>query len=248
LTQLSQKTIDIVTRVMEVGRPFNIDVFIIDKDGIRARCSDKYIFLVQLEEYDFLEFESMCVSRITDFRNRLNFMTKLGKDFDMNIIDSKTLDSGDTVVRKMQMKSGKTSVEITGDNGSKYKLPKSINEPALVNFTITNESIEVLHGFPRAVQHKNKALNISGVSGIIAASTNDIEGDFANHILSTTPDFMTEGKLPRDFSFVYDITNLIPMMRGKLNIDISLTERGIMTTEIDEITVIIFPEKLVNKG
>jgi hypothetical protein len=233
---------------MEVGKPFNIDVFIVDKTGIRARCSDKYIFLVQADEFDFLEFESLCVARIPEFRNRLGFMTKLGKPFAMNIIDSKTLDSGDTVVRKLRMKSGMTSVEITGDNGLKYKLPKTINEAELVKFTITDESIEVLHGFPRAVQHKNKALNISGVSGIIAASTNDIEGDFANHILSTSPDWMTEEKQPRDFSFVYDSTNLIPMMRGKEGIDVSLTERGIMTTEIDGITVIIFPEKLVNKG
>jgi len=229
---------------MEVGRPFNIDVFIIDKTGVRARCSDRYIFLVQMEDYSFLEFESLCVSRIDDFRNRLNFMSKIGK-FNINIMDSKTLDSGDTVVRKLQMISGKTSVEIGGDSGTKYKLPTAISEAGFVKFTIDNDSIEVLHGFPRAVQHKNKALNISGVSGVIVASTNDIEGDYANHILSTTPEFLTQ---PRDFSFVYDVTNLIPMMRGRLEIDITLTERGIMTTKIDGITVIIFPEKLVNKG
>lgn len=244
MTQLSQKTVDIIERVMEVGKPFNIDVFIVDKTGVRARCSDRYIFLVQEEDYSFLEFESLCVSRITDFRNRLSFMKKIGK-FNMNIVDSKVLDSGDTVVRKLQMISGTTSIEIGGDVGSKYKLPKTTNDPDFLKFTIDHNSIEVLHGIPRAVQHKNKALNISGVNGIVVASTNDIEGDYANHILSTTPQFVTPA---RDFSFVYDITNLVPMMRGRMGIDVTLSERGIMTTEIDGITVIIFPEKLVNKG
>lgn len=168
--------------------------------------------------------------------------------FNIQIVDSKTLDSGDTVVRKLRMLSGTTSVEITGDNGTKYKLPRAINEENLVKFTISNESIEVLHGFPRAVQHKNKAINISGVKGVIVASTNDIEGDYANHILSTTPEFLTSDATAREFSFVYDITNIIPMMRGRMAMDLTLTERGIITTEIDGIEVIIFPEKLVNKG
>lgn len=233
---------------MNVGKLFNIDVFIIDKNGIRARCSDRYIFLVEKEDYSFLEFESLCISRIDEFRNRLSFMNKVSSGFNIEIVDSKTLDSGDTVVRKLRMLSGTTSVEITGDNGSKYKLPTAINEGNMVKFTISHDSIEVLHGFPRAVQHKNKAITISGVNGVVVASTNDIEGDYANHILSTSPEFLTDDKSPRDFSFVYDTTNLIPMLRGRMNVDIMFTERGIMLTEIDGITVIIFPEKLVNKG
>lgn len=246
-TILSQRTVDIIQRIVTVGKSVNIDVFIVDKAGIRARASESYIFLVQKEEFGFLEFESLCISRVPELNNRLSFMSKISgsSGFKIEVADSKTLDSGDTVVRKLRLKTGTTSVEITGDNGPKYKLPTGVNEPELVRFSINNESIDVLHGISRAVQHKNKAINISGVSGIIAASTNDIEGDYANHIMSTAPTFATE---PKDFSFVYNITNLLPILRGRMSVDIALTERGILTTVVEGITVIIFPEKLTNKG
>lgn len=246
-TTLSQKTIDIIQRLVTVGKAFNIDVFIVDKTGIRARASESYIFLVQNENYDFLEFDSLCINRIPELNNRLAFINNVSSKngFTMEIADSKTLDSGDTVVRKLRLKTGTTSVEITGDNGAKYKLPSSVDDPELVRFSMDNESVNVLHGFPRAVQHKNKAINIAGIGGIIAASTNDIEGDYASHILCKSPAFSGESS---DFSFTYNITNLIPMLRGRTNVDIVLTQRGIMLTVIEGITVIIFPEKLTNKG
>lgn len=242
---LSQKTLDVINNVLEVGKLFNIGVFIIDDFGIRAKAEESYIFLTQKVDFDFLEFDSLCISRVSELNTRLNFMENTsGKGgFNIYAAETKTLDSGDNIVLKLRMVSDTTSVEITADNGAKHDIPKTINEPELVSFTIDANSIEVLSGIQRAVQSKNKAINIEMVNGVIVTSSRDVHRDYMNHILSKTPVFVND---PAPFSFMYNLTNFVPMMRGRMKMDITLTERGLMLTELNGIKVIIFPEKIAD--
>jgi hypothetical protein len=242
---LSKETVSVIKNVIDTGKIFNVDVFIIDKTGIRARSNESYIYLAQKEDYGFLEFGSLCVNKITEFNKRLSFMESIsGKEgFDIELSGVKELDSGDTFVSKLQLVTSGTAVEIGGVNGSRYSLPWGIDDENLVSFDIEHNNIEVLSGFSRAVQNKKKSINIKGIDGIIVASSSDNEGDTATHILSSDSKFYNG---TRDFSFLYNIGNLTPMMRGRLNMAFTLTERGILLTELNGINIIIFPEKISN--
>jgi hypothetical protein len=245
MKKLCKQTIKVITDIIEVGKLFNIDVFIINKHGIRAKSADsRYIFLSKEEDFDFLEFDALCISRVNELKNRIQFMEKIADD-DFNIYASelKELDSGGEVVRKISLISKDTSIEVTGDNPSKYSIPKSVKDEKLVSFSINDNSAEVLSSLPRAIQHKNRAINISSKNGIIIASTRDVERDYATHILSENPVFI--GK-KQDFSFTYDMNTLVSMLRGTSNMNISLTHRGVILTTINDINIIIFPEKLTD--
>lgn len=245
MNELSNKTLNLINNIIDVGQLFNVEVFIMDKHGIRAKSDEAYIFLVQEENFDFLEFDSLCISRVSDLKTRMKFMeSSSGKSgFKVYAAETKTLDSGDVIVSKLRFMSQKTSIELTADNGAKHKLPRNIKEEPMVSFTIDHNSIEVLSALPRAIQNKNKALTIEGVDGVIVASSRDVHRDYVNHILSETPKYTGD---TTNFSFVYNLTNLIPMIRGRMGFDITLTPRGLMLAEINGIRIIIFPEKIAN--
>lgn len=247
MTTLCKKTVDTIKRTIETGKIFDIEVFVIDRQGIRAKSDKSYIFLSETGNFDFLEFDSLCVSKITELNNRLNFIDKIsGKDgYDVEVPSVRTLDSGDTIVNKLRLLSSGTAIEIGCSNAAKYKLPWKISESNLVSFNVNNDSSEVLNGFARVIQNKNRLLNIKGINGIIVATSCDDTGDNATHVLSTDPNFC-EDKV--DFSFVYNIGNVLPMLRGRMKTLFTLSVRGVLIVEINGITVMIFPEKNISLG
>jgi hypothetical protein len=245
MIKLSEKTLKIINDIIDVGQLFNIGVFILDKNGIRAKAEESYIFLMKHQPLDFLEFDSLCISRVSDFKTRMKFMeSSSGKSgFDIFAAETKTLDSGDNIVLKLRLISDRTSVEITGDNGAKNQLPKQVNDEDMVSFTLSHDSIEVLSKLPRAIQNKNKALNIKMVNGIVVASSRDVHRDYVQHIISESPEFMGDSE---PFDFTYNLTNIVPMIRGRMSLDVTLTKRGVMRTTLNDIDVAIFPEKIAD--
>jgi hypothetical protein len=240
---LSKKTVDLLKNVVETSKLFNIQIFIIDKQGIRAQSEESYIFLYKKENLDYLEFDSLCINRLPELKNRLNFIETIDSKTSFNIALSgiKKLDSGDTIVSKLNLISKNTSLEVGCGNPAQYKLPWGVTDNNLVKFTINNESIETLVAFSRIVQNKNKVINIKNVENVIIVTSTDNESDTATHIISKSPIFLNG---LTDFSFVYNINNLIPVMRGRLEIEFTLTERGILILEINGINALIFPEKI----
>jgi len=243
MKKLSKETIDIIRRLSDVSKVFNIGVFVIDKSGIRAKAEEAYIFLFQNTQFDFWGFHSLCINKVSEFNNRLSFMDKVSgsKGFDIELSQTKELDSGDKIALKLQLITKDTAIEIGCSNAAKYNFPKGINDEDLVTFTISNNSIETINRFSRIVQNKNKLLNIMGIEGIITASTEDTTGDTATHILSSNPNYVDSVE---DFKFTYNINNLLPMLRGRMSIDITLSKRGVLMTKLNDIDVIMLPEKL----
>ena len=243
MKSLSKKTIETIKRVAQTGKLFNIDVFIIDRNGIRAKSDASYIFLFDNTELDFLEFDSLCISKMSEFYNRLSFMDQLNDgDFSIDLAATKELDSGDILVSKLGFRAGKTFVEIGCANASRYKLPSKFDDNDVVSFTIKENDINVIKGFSRVVQNKNKTVNIKSIDGTIVLAAADNEGDTATHILTSNPKYYDETNT--DFSFIFSTTNILPMLRNTDSIEVTLTERGMLSTKVNGISVIIFPEKI----
>lgn len=242
MINLSKETINVIKRVADTSKLFDIEVFLIDKQGIRAKSDASYIFLSNRMDLSFLEFDSLCITKIKQFNDRLNLIEKLSSksSFEASLA-VKELDSGEKWGSKLRLITTGTAIEVGCVDGSRHGLPWDINDENMVSFTIDNNSIEVLNGLSRVVQNKNRSINIKGVDGIVVASSADDEGDMATHVLHKNPVFTMENK---DFSFIYNMGNILPMMRGKMSIDLTLTERGIMITDINDLKVMIFPEKI----
>lgn len=242
MKKLSSKTIEVIKRISEVGRAFNIEVFVLDKSGIRAKSDEAYIFLVQKENFDFLEFDSLCVSKISDFNSRLSFMNNM-TNFSVSLSQTKELDSGDIIVSKLRFVGDNTAIELGCADASRYKLPWDIKDDKLVSFEIGPESMNVLNTFPRIVHSKNRQLNIEGIDGIIVARARDVEGDEVTHVLSKDPEYVSD---PSNFKFCYSVNNVLSLIKTKRQeeITMTLTTRGVLESTVDGIKVMIFPEKL----
>ena len=244
MIKLSKETVDVIKRVVETGKIFNIEVFVVDDEGIRAKSDAAYVFLSQKLPLNSLEFDSLCVKRITEFNNRIGFIEKMSGDsgYDMEVTQLKEMDSGDKIVYKLRLLSDDTSIEVGCTDGSRYKLPWGVEGDKMVTFTLNDTNIKAITGFSRIVQNKNRTINIKSIGGVIVATSTDTAGDSATHIISKTPTF--HDGVTRDFSFIFNVMNLLPMTRGKSELDFSLTERGILMTEVNGINVMIFPEKI----
>lgn len=247
MTKLSKETVDVIKRVVEAGKIFNLEVFVIDSEGIRAKSDSAYIFLSEKRPLPFLEFDSLCVQKISEFNSRLNLIEKISGDrgYDMSASKIKETDSGDKLVSKLMLIGEGTAVEIGCADGSRHKLPWGTGDPKTVTFTLNQENMTVITGFSRIVQNKNRTINIKSSDGMIIVTSADITGDMATHIVSKSPVFH-DGS--RDFIFTYNVMNLIPMMRGKNSINLTITERGILMTEVNDINVMIFPERVAKTG
>lgn len=243
MINLCKETTDVIKRIVEAGKIFNLEVFVVDSEGIRAKSDSAYIFLSEKKALPFLEFDSLCVKKISEFNSRLNLVDKVGGDdgYDIQVSKLKEMDSGDKIVYKLLLMARGTAVEVGCADGSRYKLPWGVDDDKIVTFPLNQDNITVITGFSRIVQNKNRTINIKSVGGIIVASASDTTGDTATHVISETPTFHNGTK---DFSFMFNVMNLLPMMRGKSTVEFTLTDRGILMTEVNGINVMIFPEKI----
>lgn len=240
MSKLSSKTKTELQRILRVGKAFNVDVFIIDKAGMRARADEAYIYLYKMEDFDFLECDSICIAKVADLNNRIEFMKGIDAKFDIELVDTRELDGGDVMATKLGIRSSSTYIEVGCAAASSYKLPRSIADTNIVSFELDKTNMDVLNGLPRIMRNKNNIINIKAVSGVIIGCGTDTGGDTATHILTKSPKF-NAGKV--DFSFEYAAKNISPVLRLGQDQTFAITERGILVTEVDGITVVVLPEK-----
>lgn len=243
MNNLSQKTIDLLKSVIQTTSLFNMDVFIMDKRGVRAQSTESYIFLAQEMDLSFLEFDTFCVSEITELKNRLNFIESASHNNSYKIVISKTkeLDSGAIVVHRLNIMNNKTSIEVSGNSPERFSLPWGISDNNLITLNLNDESKEAIIGFARTMQNKNKIINIRCDNNVVLLSANDNSGNMANHIITTKPNFIGA---PRDFSFIYKHSNILSALKNSPDMDVTFSERGVMILNINNFKIMVFPEKI----
>jgi hypothetical protein len=240
--KLCNETVELIRKVINVGNAFNVEVFVINKEGIRAKSDTTYVFLSEKRDLDFLEFDSLCIARVGEFNKRLRFMDKLsgGDECEIGVSSLKELDDGTNMVYKLQMLAESTVVEVGGTESDQYKLPWMINDTNIVSFTFGTENVDAINGLSRVVQGKNKSINIKCVDGVIIATSTDVEGDRGTHMLSVNPEFVDT---PEDFSFMYNIDTLMPILKNSSTMKLTVTSRGIMTTKVEGMDAMVFSGK-----
>jgi hypothetical protein len=239
MIKLSSRTQNRIEKIVEVGKRFGLDVFIIDKKGIRAKCDESYVFLASKEDMSWLEVDSICINKIDQLNSRLRFIQNMTDNYSLSISETKELDSGEIIALKLQLNGPKTGMEIGCASPSRHKLPWEVSDEKFISFEMDEEDANVVNGFSRTVQNKNRTLNIKGVNSNVLLSATDNEGDKAIHVISTSPTFH-DG--PRDFSYVYKANDIAALLKSSKSMEITLTNRGFMLSDINGITSIIFPE------
>lgn len=241
--KLSQKTIGYIRKVVNLTTKLGLDVLIIDKNGIRARNTESYIYLMLGENFDWLEVDSICVNKMFDLSNRIKFIEEVcatnNSQYSIAIPSVKELDSGDKIAVKLQVNGHRTAIEVGCANAAKHKLPHAVTDEKLVSFIVDETSASVISGMGRVVRNQKNTVNIRGVNGSILLEGADNEGDNAVHLISKEPDFNAEEET---FSFSYDHRKLPPLItKGQLT-EFTITRNGFLLVEMDGLIATIFPE------
>jgi hypothetical protein len=244
--KLSAKTVGYIERISGISSRLGLDVFVMNKNGIKAKSQELYIFLVLDQEMPWLEVDSLCVNKIHEFNSRLNFVKQLcddeGVPFTVHVPEHKELDSGDKIAKKLRFDGPKTGVEVGCANGARYKLPSGVSDENLVSFVMDDDTSQIITGLGRVVRNKNNTVNIRAVKGSIFLEVIDNEGDSALHLITKSADWVTEQD---DFKFTYSHKKITPLIqKGKLT-KFTITERGCLLSDIDGLVAIIFPESQV---
>lgn len=241
--KLGAKTAGYIERISELSNRLGLDVFVMDKNGIKAKSQELYIFLVLEEEMPWLEVDSICVNKVPELYSRLSFVKQLsddeGKPFSIKVPEIKEMDSGDKIARKLRFDGPKTGVEVSCANAALYKLPSGVNDGNIVSFVMDDETGQVISGLGRVVRNKNNTVNIRSVNGSIFVEVVDNEGDNALHLITKSPEWVGD---PDDFSFVYSNKKVTPLIRRGALTKFTITERGCLLGDIDGLTAIVFPE------
>jgi len=241
--KLSAKTVGYIERISNLSSKLGLDVFVMDKNGIKAKSQELYIFLVLDEEMPWLEVDSICVNKVHEFNQRLNFVSQLCEDDGMplsvQVPEYKELDSGDKIAKKLRFDGPKTGVEVGCANGALYKLPSGVSDENLVDFVMDDDTSQVISGLGRVVRNKNNTVNIRAVKGSIFLEVIDNEGDSALHLITKSPNWVGEEE---DFRFTYIHKKITPLItKGQLT-KFTITERGCLLSDINGMVAIIFPE------
>jgi hypothetical protein len=241
--KLGAKTLGYIELITEISKRLNLDVFIMDKNGIKAKSQELYIFIVMEKEMPWLEVDSICVNKIQELNSRLSFIKKLAEDegesYSLRIPEHKELDSGDKIAKKIRIDGPRTGVEVSCANGSLYKLPSGIKDKNIVSFVMEDSTAKVISGLGRVVRNKNNTINIKGIKGNIFLEIADNEGDSALHLITKTPEFYTEDY---NFSYTYKHNKIVPLIQNGQLTKFTITERGCLLVDIKGLTAIVFPE------
>jgi hypothetical protein len=214
----------------------------IDKSGLRAKQDETAVYLIEPGDYSFLEFDSFYITRVSALFSRIKMFETTKMDYNM-FIDTKELDNGDKIVTTLVLKSDSTKASFGCCTlPQKARMPKKVNDPTLVDFTVDKKSIDVLKRGVSAMGGEFVTLYNDGDK--IYAKVRDIEGDTLTHTISE--DYNISLPDVDDFSFEYEFKVAIPLLwesaREHEEFRIRLTRRGIMGLNINGLNMYIFAE------
>lgn len=244
MIKLSEETKAIIAFAVKYCGLVKIDSLLIDKSGIRAKQDLTAVYLIEPGDYNFLEFDSLYITRIGSLVPRIKMFEGSKRSYDL-YVDLKELDNEDTVVKQLIIKSGSTEIKFSCSTmPQKSRLPKKVNDPLYYEFDMEKDSLDIL---TKGVSAMGASfIKIFTEGGEIKTSVKDIEGDTLNHVMTSSFEKIHKDS-EDEFNFEYDFKVMLPLLKeaakeGDNTLNIQLTRRGIMRLTINELSMYIFPE------
>lgn len=222
-----------------------IESVFITKEVITAKQDETAVYLVEPGDYDFLEFDTLYIDRISSLAPRLKLFESTKQDFEISAV-IKDASNGEKWVQQLILKNNKTSVRFNCGNPARLnrdKMPRVINESLYYRFEMTKDSLETLSRGLSAMGAST--MKIFTENGSVLCDVKDVEGDTLCHKIAedfTALDTNSED----DFEYEYSFKTMIPLfkeaMKSNPSFDIEITRRGIMKLEVNGLSLYVIPE------
>lgn len=239
-TKLTKATTKLLRESIRTAAALGIEKLVIDPHSLRGESKDNgTMMLFPFPDGMELEFGSIAVTRVPELISRLRI---LGDDGDI-IPDYKTRDSGEEFVFRLKLKKGRTSIDFKCADPAYVKAPKAFNDPDCFTFTVTKEDVEVMLS-AKSVMQADKVTLTSNAEGKVSFIVTASEGDKLVHEIESDLDTECDGS--DSFTVTYKTKILFPALREILtdtdSTGITITRRGVMKIELNEIPSYIFSE------
>jgi hypothetical protein len=238
--QISQDTINFLTRVIRVAKILKIENVVLDSECVRGNFQEEGSMIIHRDNLPTFEFNSLGISRIGTLDVRLNL---LGADYTITA-DEKEKTATEKVITKLIMTNDKTEVEFKcADPATMPKAPKKLLDPIFFTFKINEDSVALLSKAQSAVRGETISLVGSKKSGVVG-KISDTDGDMLNHVIATELTVTPESDKEK-FYFSYKNKIILPLLKeavGKDELVIKVTKRGMLNINVLGINVYITAE------
>lgn len=242
---LSEDSKNIILFAAKYCNLVKIESVFITKEVITAKQDETAVYLVEPGNYDFLEFDTLYIARISSLAPRLKLFESTKSEFDIGAV-IKDANNGEKWVQQLILDNGKTVAKFNCGNPARLnrdKMPRVINESLYYRFEMTKDSLDTL----------SRGLSAMGASTMkiftkneeVFCDVKDIEGDTLCHKVAT--EFVSlHDDSEDDFEYEYSFKTMIPLFREAMkespSFDIEITRRGIMKLEISGLSLYVIPE------
>lgn len=237
--KFKKQTTDYIKQVIHIAHLLGIEGLIIDSESARGSSQESALgILSKFPANTVHEFDTIAISRVATLRSRMQL---LGEDFDI-IPEYKTLSDGKTLLYRIKLKKGKTSIEFKCANPAQIKTKKNINDAKCFTFRIESETIKILNRISSAMSTETVTFS-SNDGNTVNINISDGEGDIFNHLVSDTVQIhLPETK--KTFTTSLKLKTLITLFKEEKNggIDLDVTQRGLICLKIHNIDCFVFPE------
>ncbi|PPD55738.1 MAG: hypothetical protein CTY12_00330 [Methylotenera sp.] len=242
--QVTNKEMDFIQRVIKTATLVGIENIIIEPGKIRAMDEAQTVVLFQNNNIPDLSFGSIGINRINTFNDRVD-LAKNGDNFKVEATtsgdnptmgfdrwDPNTDDRQPMWVRSLLFTSKGMKIEYRCASPKTIKAPKQSAGTIQFSIDVNPEMLEMIRKGKSAM--KSKFVNIVGNSEGASIEISDDSSDVLTYHFT---DFInTTGPEP-DFSYKYEIDQLVPVLKTNPVGTIAITARGTLIFDVNGIDI-----------
>jgi len=242
MIKVCQQTKEIIAAATKYCSLIKIESVLIDKSGIRAKNEESAVYVIEPNDFDFLEFDKIFINRVDAFTKRLKMFESSKIDYDI-LVDVKESD-GETYAARSVIKGGNTQVEIRCGNPDivvNGRWPKKFNDEIFYKLNIDPEELSIIkRGISAMGADTFEVYSEDG--NTVKIKITDVEGDVLSNELSSPMEALSDSA-EKVFGFSYAFKTAMPLLSqcASENSDIKISKMGVMCLKVSGIGVYVFP-------
>jgi hypothetical protein len=246
MEKLDKKIVDYIQSVIKTCSLCNIDQVSIESNIVRGQAIDSGKNIILFTENDIptnLPFAALGIGRVKVFSSRVSVLNP--DELEISF-ESKDMDNGDKVAKKLLLKSKRTKFDFSCTSPTQIKAPKKYGDTPGYIFKVGEETLRVITKASAAMEMKKISFS-NDKDGSVRFVAADDEGDMLNHTIATSYEVGKDVD-SENFFYSYDTKDILPLFKTALgnndHVEVSISrQRGIMEFNINNMRLLVIPEK-----
>lgn len=238
MTPISPATLKHLMQVITTAKQIDIHAVVLEPDRIRGINELQTAFILDTSTSPEMEFQCLAMSNTALFMSRYDLV----KDHP-NLKVSANLDTmvdGNTYVRALQLKAGKTTIDYRCANPLIITSPKNSKTAMMCSLTMTPADAALIMKAKSAMAAETVSIAYTetGVSWYVS----DINGDklVTDMTDKPIPFDMADSNVP-NFKYDYPIKSLAPMIQHSSRPEIHINLRGFLNVQVRGLDMYVRP-------